>query len=104
MHSPFKHSLFNHNLRWIDWPHQYGPADEYWNRLGGRKYVGGPKVLNASELSKVLAAPYMFARKVDPEIDAGVLPIWDGWMKKKLGGARVPQVCLLCAHGETASA
>ncbi|KAL1526060.1 hypothetical protein AB1Y20_020881 [Prymnesium parvum] len=91
MHSPFKNSLLNHNLRWIDWPHQYGDANEYWERLGGRKYVGGPKVLNVSELPRVLMSPYMFARKVDLEIDPGVLPVWDAWMKKKLSGSRVAQ-------------
>ena len=52
MHSPHKASLLNHNLRWIDWPHQHGDAQEYWNRVGkgGRDFVGGPQVLNSSEL------------------------------------------------------
>ena len=50
MHSPFKQNLLNHNLRWIDWPHQHGDAQEYWNRVGkgGRDFVGGPQVLNSS--------------------------------------------------------
>lgn len=85
MHSPaHRHSLLNHNLRWIDWPHQYGDPNEYWQRLGSRGYIGGPKVLNASELIPILTSPYMFARKVDPEIDANVLRIWDQWMAAKL--------------------
>ena len=87
MHSaPHKRALLNHNLRWIDWPHQHGDAQavaispisplhlpfispssplhlsficpvcfdaqEYWNRVGkgGRDFVGGPQVLNSSEL------------------------------------------------------
>ena len=46
MHSPHKASLLNHNLRWIDWPHQHGDAQAYWNRVGkgGRAFVGGPQV------------------------------------------------------------
>ena len=65
MHSAqHKRLLLNHNLRWIDWPHSHGDPNEYWGRLGSRKYVGGPKVLNASEMRDVLASPYMFARKV----------------------------------------
>ena len=79
MHSPYKASLLNHNLRWIDWPHQHGDAQEYWNRVGkgGRAFVGGPQVLNSSELGPVLASPYMFARKVDLNIDPQVLVLWD---------------------------
>ena len=88
MHSPFKQNLLNHNLRWIDWPHQHGDAQEYWDRIGkgGRAFVGGPQVLNSSELAPVLASPYMFARKVDLDIDPHVLVLWDAWMGKKLKG------------------
>ena len=50
MHSPFKQTLLNHNMRWIYWPHQDGDAQEYWDRVGkgGRDFVGGPKVLTAA--------------------------------------------------------
>jgi len=90
MHSPFKASLLNHNLRWIDWPHQHGDAQAYWDKVGkgGRAFVGGPQVLNSSELGPVLSSPYMFARKVDMEIDANVLVMWDKWMARKLAGER----------------
>ena len=85
MHSPsHRHSLLNHNLRWIDWPHAHGDPNDYWKKLGSRGYIGGPQVLNASELAPVLASPYMFARKVDVEIDPGVLRVWDTWMATKL--------------------
>jgi hypothetical protein len=40
--------------------------------LGARQYIGGPRVLNASELRQVLASPYLFARKVDVSVDAEV--------------------------------
>jgi len=91
MHSPFAASLVNHNMRWIDWPHQHGDATEYWQRLGLQKYVGGPRVLNSSEMKTVLTSPYMFARKVDLEVDPGVLQIWDAWMGRKLAGTQVLQ-------------
>ena len=85
-----RRSLVNHNMRWIDWPHSHGDPNEYWQRLGARQYVGGPRVLNSSELQPVLSSPYMFARKVDVEVDADVLRLWDTWMARKLsagGGA-----------------
>uniref|UniRef100_A0A7S3EQP7 protein xylosyltransferase n=1 Tax=Haptolina ericina TaxID=156174 RepID=A0A7S3EQP7_9EUKA len=91
MHSPFMSTLVNHNMRWIDWPHQHGDATEYWRRLGIQKYVGGPRVLNSSEMKPVLMSPYMFARKVDLEVDPGVLRIWDTWMARKLAGSQVVQ-------------
>ena len=72
--------------RWIDWPHSHGDPNEYWQRLGARKFIGGPRVLNSSEMNAVLASPYMFARKVDVEVDPGVLRIWDAWMARKLAG------------------
>ena len=78
--------LLNHNLRWIDWPHSHGDPNEYWNQLGSRSYIGGPRVLNASELQPVLASPYMFARKVDVDVDPHVLRLWDRWMAAKLAG------------------
>ena len=34
-------------------------------------------MLNSSELGPVLASPYMFARKVDLDIDPQVLVLWD---------------------------
>ena len=95
---------------------QHGDATEYWRRLGIQKYVGGPRVLNSSEMKPVLMSPYMFARKVDLEVDpgeifrddallllcslfesltvtcaAGVLRIWDTWMARKLAGSQVVQ-------------
>ena len=88
MHSPIhKRLLVNHNLRWIDWPHSHGDPNEYWNALGARKYIGGPRVLNSSDLSAVFASPYIFARKVDHEVDPDVLRLWDEWMAKKRAGA-----------------
>lgn len=75
--------------RWIDWPHSHGDPNEYWQRLGTRKFIGGPRVLNSSELNAVFASPYMFARKVDVEVDSDVLRIWDSWMARKLGGEHV---------------
>ncbi|KOO30866.1 xylosyltransferase 2 [Chrysochromulina tobinii] len=87
MHSPrHRSTLINHNLRWIDWPHSHGDPNEYWNKLGARQYIGGPRVLNASELRQVLASPYLFARKVDVSVDAEVLQKWDVWMARKLAG------------------
>ena len=68
----YRSTLINHNLRWIDWPHSHGDPNEYWNKLGARQYIGGPRVLNASELRQVLASPYLFARKVDVSVDAEV--------------------------------
>ena len=82
MHSPrHRSTLINHNLRWIDWPHSHGDPNEYWNKLGARQYIGGPRVLNASELRQVLASPYLFARKVDVSVDAEVLQQWDLQMR-----------------------
>ena len=87
MHSPeHRASLVNHNLRWIDWPHSHGDPTEYWNALGARKFIGGPRVLNSSELSPVFASPYMFARKVDHEVDPHVLRLWDAWFARKRAG------------------
>ena len=43
-------------------------------------------MLNSSELGPVLASPYMFARKVDLDLDPQVLVLWDKWMAKKLAG------------------
>ena len=78
MHSPeHRASLVNHNLRWIDWPHSHGDPTEYWNALGARKFIGGPRVLNSSELSPVFASPYMFARQVDHEVDPHVLRLYE---------------------------
>ena len=92
MNSPFRRRLVNHNMRWIEWPHQtYQDPNKYWEMLGARQYVGGPRVLNVSDLSAVLTSPYMFARKVDVEKAPEVLRIWDEWMARKLAGERPPR-------------
>ena len=88
MHSPFRHQLINHNMRWIDWPHTYGDPNEYWTKVGMATSVGGPKALNASELAAVFGSPYMFARKLDLDLDPNVLRVWDPWMAAKLAGGR----------------
>ena len=81
MNAPLhRQHLLNHNLRWIDWPHAHGDPNVYWNALGARAYIGGPRVLNTTDLPAVLASPYMFARKVDPGVDVQVLQIWDAWI------------------------
>ena len=86
MHSPYNGSLVNHNMRYIYWPHYDGDPQEYWARMGV-DYVGGPQVINSSALPGVLRSPYMFARKVDPTVDADTVRLWDEWMAKKLRGA-----------------
>ena len=47
-----------------------------------------PKALNASELAAVFGSPYMFARKLDLDLDPNVLRVWDPWMAAKLAGGR----------------
>ena len=69
MHSPFKHTLVNANMRHIYWPHFDGDPTSYWMRMGW-SFIGGPQVINASAAPAVFRSPYMFARKVDPNIDA----------------------------------
>ena len=59
----------------------------YWQRMGA-DYVGGPQVINASAAPSVFKSPYMFARKVDPSVDAEVVRLWDEWMSAKLAGQR----------------
>ena len=72
MHSPFKHTLVNANMRHIYWPHFDGDPTSYWMRMGW-SFIGGPQVINASAAPAVFRSPYMFARKVDPNIDAEVV-------------------------------
>ena len=48
----------------------------YWQRMGA-DYVGGPQVINASAAPSVFKSPYMFARKVDPSVDAEVVRWWE---------------------------
>ena len=40
MNSPFRASVVNHNLRYIDWPHGYGDASVYWHSIGERHISG----------------------------------------------------------------
>ena len=87
MDSPFSETLINQNMRYIWWPHFDGDPTSYWARMGF-SYVGGPQVINASGMPHVLRSPYMFARKVDPTVDAAAVTIWDDWIAKKLNGVR----------------
>ena len=87
MHSPYASTLVNHNLRYIYWPHFDGDPTSYWARMG-YSYIGGPQVINSTGIPAVLRSPYMFARKVDPTVDARAVSLWDEWMAKKLKGAR----------------
>jgi len=85
MHSPYKQTLINANMRWIFWPHYHGDPTSYWLRMG-MSFVGGPTVVNASEAPGVFHSPYMFARKFDPGVDSEPVRLWDEWMAKKLKG------------------
>ena len=87
MHSPFKDTLVNHNLRYIYRPHFDGDPTHYWQRMG-YAFIGGPQVINASGIPSVLRSPYMFARKVDPTVDSRAVQLWDDWMARKLQGER----------------
>ena len=44
MHSPFKSTLINANMRYIYWPHYDGDPTSYWERMG-YSFIGGPQVL-----------------------------------------------------------
>ena len=46
------------------------------------------QVINASSAPAVFRTPYMFARKVEPSVDAETVRLWDEWMAKKLRGQR----------------
>ena len=87
MHSPFRSSLVNHNMRYIYWPHFDGDPTAYWMKMG-HSFIGGPQVVNATGMPAVLQSPYMFARKVDPTVDSTAVSLWDEWMAKKLRGER----------------
>jgi hypothetical protein len=87
MNSPYNHTLVNHNMRYIYWPHFDGDPTSYWQRMGFA-YIGGPQVINTTEAPAVFRSPYMFARKVDPAVDASAVALWDEWMAKKLKGER----------------
>ncbi len=104
MHSPFNRTLVNHNMRYIYWPHFDGDPAEYWMKMG-YSFVGGPQVINSSAAPGVFRSPYMFARKVDPTVDADTVRQWDVWMKRKLGGWRPDDQQLLGgAHHNTTGA
>ena len=87
MHSPHAESLVNHNMRYIYWPHFDGDPTSYWAKMG-HSFIGGPQVINASGAPGVFRSPYMFARKVDPTVDARAVSLWDEWMARKLRGER----------------
>ena len=104
MHSPHRPSLVNHNMRYIYWPHYDGDPASYWVRMG-HSFIGGPQVVNSSAAPAVLRSPYMFARKVDPSVDAGTVRLWDEWMRRKLAGWRPPdQETLGGAHRNKSAA
>ena len=89
MHSPFRHQLINHNMRWIDWPHTYSDPNEYWTKVGMATSVGGQGT-QRERARAVFGSPYMFARKLDLDLDPNVLRVWDPWMAAKLAGSRPP--------------
>ena len=68
--------------RYIYWPHYDGDPTSYWARMGAM-FIGGPQVINTSGMPGVLRSPYMFARKVEPSVDAEAVRLWDGWMAAK---------------------
>ena len=77
MHSPFRSTNINNNLRYIMWPQYYGDPTSYWIRMGWN-FVGGPTVINATEAMEVFKTPYLLARKVrwSPAYDRYVLTIF----------------------------
>lgn len=84
VNSPHRASIIANHLRFIEWPQLHGNADKYWASLGPR-FHGGPMVLNVSLAQhKAFLTSAIFARKVDPTVYAGVLPVWDAWMGEKL--------------------
>jgi len=101
MHSPYNGTLINANMRHIYWPHYDGDPTHYWRRMGW-SFIGGPQVINASQAPAVFQSPYMFARKVDPSVDAETVRLWDEWMGKKLKGWTPPDQELL--GGDSTSA
>ena len=97
MHSPYKDTLVNHNMRYIYWPHFDGDPTSYWARMGA-SFIGGPQVINQTRAPEVFRSPYMFARKVDPTVDAKAVTMWDEWMAKKLRGERPDDQAVLGGH------
>lgn len=82
--SPFRARAVSHNLRYIDWPS--GQAGmQYWARMGNA-YASGPRVLGIGDLGTLRTSEAMFARKVDPAIDAELISAWDSVMERKLRG------------------
>ena len=84
-HSPFRESIVNHNLRYIDWPHGYGDPNAYWASMGGR-HISGPMVLTDALFMRAVGSPALFARKIDLDHSGGVnfAHLWDRWMGAKL--------------------
>ena len=54
MHSRYRHTIINHNFRYLDWPHaKFDDPNDYWAQLGWHT-VGGPMLLNASAVDTVM--------------------------------------------------
>lgn len=86
MHSEWRHTLVNHNLRYEAWPPTDAAArDAYYASLPVEAW-GGAAVLDASALALAMRSPMLFARKAEPALDAVVLPAYDPWMLRKLRG------------------
>mmetsp|Transcript_21291 Transcript_21291/g.48942 ORF Transcript_21291/g.48942 Transcript_21291/m.48942 type:complete len:305 (-) Transcript_21291:241-1155(-) len=90
MHSTFRLTNINANMRYIWWPHYEGDPASYWQRMG-HSFVGGPQVINESVAPDVFKSPYMFARKFDPGVDPNAVRLWDDWMGRKLKGEADPE-------------
>ena len=91
MHSRYRHSIINHNFRYLDWPHaKFDDPNDYWAQLGWHT-LGGPMLLNVSAVGTVMRGPAFAARKFDPEHDARLTAEYDAWMARKLRGETDPK-------------
>ena len=88
MHSKFRHSLVNTDLRYEQWP--AGSEDErdaYWKANLPESEWGGAVPLNLTSMRAALRSPMVFAKKMTTtSLSGDMLPRYDAWMTRKLNG------------------
>ena len=91
MHSPYRHQLVNHNLRFEAWPAGNATARAgYWDGSPPEEW-GGAMALDEGRLRKAMRSAMLFAKKAVPAADATVYPIYDAWIRRKLAGDADPR-------------
>ena len=68
LNSPFRETIVNDNLRFIDWPEKPGPT-----------------ILRVERLSRLLESGKLFARKFDSTVDAAILDALDQEIRDSAG-------------------